>query len=294
MPYILLTLSTIFWSGNFVLSKLMATAIPPVALVFWRWFLAGLILAPFGIVGFIKNFTTIRMHIKKILLLSFLGVTIFNVLVYSAMHYTTAINAVLVNSFTPMIIFILSSIIYKEKITLLQLVGVIISFGGVFMIIAKGNFNLLINFNFNLGDILIILAAFSWALYSVLLRTLPKNMDPITFLMTIIIFGLIFLIPVYMFEIFTGKFFKPGLPEVLSIVYVAVFASLLAFICWNRAVREIGANRAGPMVHLMPVFGSILSYFFLGENIYYYHIIGILLVVGGIFTTNMRFGFSGK
>lgn len=294
MPYILLTLSTIFWSGNFVLSKLMATAIPPVALVFWRWFLAGLILAPFGIVGFVKNFHTIRLHLKNLLLLSFLGVTIFNVLVYSAMHYTTAINAVLVNSFTPMIIFILSSVIYKEKIRFFQFAGVIISFGGVFMIMAKGDFRILINFNFNFGDILVVLAAFSWGLYSVLLKSLPKNLDPITFLMTIIIFGLLFLVPIYIFELFSGKFFRPGLPEILSIAYVAVFASLLAFICWNRAVREIGANKAGPMVHLMPVFGSILSYLFLDEKIYYYHIIGILLVVGGIFTTTMKFRFFSK
>ena len=294
MPYILLTLSTLFWSGNFVLSKLMATAIPPVALVFWRWFLAGILLAPFGLRGFVKNFHMIRGNLKKLLSLSFLGVTIFNVLVYSAMHYTTAINAVLVNSFTPMIIFILSSAIYKEKIQFLQLLGVIVSFCGVFMIMAKGDFNILINFNFNFGDILVILAAFSWGLYSVLLKSLPKNLDPITFLMTIIIFGLLFLVPIYLFEIFSGKFFSLGLPEVLSIGYVAIFASLLAFICWNRAVREIGANKAGPMVHLMPVFGSILSYFFLDEKIFYYHVLGILLVVGGIFTASVRFKFFTK
>jgi drug/metabolite transporter (DMT)-like permease len=149
MPYILLTLSTLFWSGNFVLSKGMATSIPPIALVFWRWTLAGVIFAPFSIKYVIKKRALIRKHIVYLLLLSFLGVTMFNALVYTAMHYTTAINAVLVNSFTPMIIFIFSSVIYKEKISFLQLSGVIISFTGVFTIMSRGDINVLLSLKFN-------------------------------------------------------------------------------------------------------------------------------------------------
>jgi drug/metabolite transporter (DMT)-like permease len=136
---------------------------------------------------------------------------------------------------------------------------------------------------------LIIIAAASWALYSVLLKSLPKEIDPITFLMTIIILGVIMLLPLYGYELYSGKFFKLGINEILTIIYVALFASLLAFICWNRAVKEIGANKAGPMVHLMPVFGTILSYIFLKEKIYLFHIIGITLVFTGIFTTTIRF-----
>ncbi|MCB4205511.1 DMT family transporter, partial [Deferribacterales bacterium Es71-Z0220] len=153
MPYILLTLSTLFWSGNFVLSKGMAASIPPIALVFWRWTLAGIILAPFVLKKFIDNWDIVKQHTKYLLAVSFLGVTTFNALVYLAMHYTTAVNAVLVNSFTPVIIFIFSALIYKEKITLMQLLGIIVSISGVFTIMTKGDLHVLLSMKFNLGDI---------------------------------------------------------------------------------------------------------------------------------------------
>lgn len=290
MPYILLMLSTLFWSGNFVLSKAMSASIPPIALVFWRWLLAGLILAPFVMKKFLSNWHIIKKHIKYLLIVSFLGVTTFNALVYTAMHYTTAINAVLVNSFTPVIIFVFSAAIYKEKINILQFIGIVISIAGVFTIMTKGDFGVLLSLRFNFGDILIIIAATSWALYSVLLKSLPKEIDRLTFLMAIIVFGLIMLLPVYIVELKMGYTFSPGINEILTICYVAIFASVLAFICWNRAVREVGANKAGPMVHLMPVFGTILSFFFLKEKVYLFHIVGIFLVFGGIFTTGLKFG----
>ncbi|MBZ4672956.1 MAG: protein of unknown function transrane [Deferribacteraceae bacterium] len=289
MPYILLTLSTLFWSGNFVLSKGMAASIPPIALVFWRWTLAGIILAPFVLKKFIDNWDIVKQHTKYLLAVSFLGVTTFNALVYLAMHYTTAVNAVLVNSFTPVIIFIFSALMYKEKITLMQLLGIIVSISGVFTIMTKGDLHVLLSMKFNLGDILILLAATSWALYSVLLKSLPKEIDRLTFLMTIIIYGTLMLLPFYLIEISLGYTFSVGINEALTIGYVAIFASVLAFICWNRAVREVGANKAGPMVHLMPVFGTILSYIFLKEKIYLFHITGIMLVFAGIFTTCFKF-----
>lgn len=289
MPYLLLGLSALFWSGNFVLSKGMATSIPPIALVFWRWTVAGIILAPFAIRKFIENWDIIKKHTKYLILVSFLGVTTFNALVYTAMHYTTAVNAVLVNSFTPVIIFIFSALIYKERITFLQLIGIVVSISGVFTIMTKGDLRVLLSMKFNFGDILILIAAFSWALYSVVLKSLPKEIDRLNFLMTIIIYGTLMLLPFYLIELYLGYKFSVGLNEIFTIGYVAIFASLLAFICWNRAVREVGANKAGPMVHLMPVFGTILSYIFLKERIYLFHIMGIMLVFAGIFTTGVRF-----
>ncbi|UOD35584.1 DMT family transporter [Deferribacteraceae bacterium V6Fe1] len=290
MPYLLLALSALFWSGNFVLSKGMAASIPPIALVFWRWTVAGIILAPFVLKKFINNWDIVKQHTNYLLAVSFLGVTTFNALVYMAMHYTTAVNAVLVNSFTPVIIFIFSALIYKERITFVQLIGIIVSISGVFTIMTKGDLRILLTMKFNFGDILILLAATSWALYSVLLKSLPKEIDRLTFLMTIIIYGTLMLLPFYLIELYLGYTFSVGLNEAFTIGYVAVFASVLAFICWNRAVREVGANKAGPMVHLMPVFGTILSYIFLKEKIYLFHITGILLVFTGIFTTGFKLG----
>lgn len=289
MPYLLLALSALFWSGNFVLSKGMSSSIPPIALVFWRWTLAGIILAPFAMRKFIDNWAIIKRHTKYLITIAFLGVTTFNALVYMAMHYTTAVNAVLVNSFTPVIIFIFSALIYKERITFLQLVGIVVSISGVFTIMTKGDLRILFSMKFNFGDILILVAATSWALYSVLLKSLPKEIDRLTFLMTIIIYGTLMLLPFYLIELYLGYTFSVGINELFTIGYVAIFASLMAFICWNRAVREVGANKAGPMVHLMPVFGTILSYIFLKEKIYLFHIIGIMLVFAGIFTTGFKF-----
>jgi len=285
MPYLLLTLSALFWSGNFVLSRGMHAEIPPICLAFWRWSVALLILAPFGLRLVYQQRNLIRQHSRFMLFQALLGVTGFNTLIYLAMQSTTAINAVLVNSCIPVIIVVISWLVYHDRLSARQLIGVLISLSGVLLIIAKGEATALLQLSFNRGDLLVLAAAFVWAFYSANLRRYPQGLHPVAYLTGIILIGLIFLMPCYLFELQSGRTMQLNIPTVLTVGYVALFASVLAFICWNRAVREVGANRAGPFIHLMPVFSTILAIIFLDETLLSYHLKGIILVFTGITLT---------
>lgn len=289
MPYLLLTLSALFWSGNFVLSRGMHAEIPPVSLAFWRWAIALLIIAPFGLRRVYEQRELLKKHGRFMFFQGLLGVTGFNTLIYIAMQSTTAINAVLVNSCIPVIIVIISWLIYKERLSIKQSVGVLISLSGVLLIIAKGDVAALQQFSFNQGDLLVLAAAVVWAFYSANLRNYPEGLHPIAYQTGIMMMGLIFLIPCYLFELQTGKHMLLNISTILTVGYVALFASVLAFICWTRAIREVGANRAGPFIHLMPVFSTILAIIFLDESLLAYHVKGMILVFSGIFITTFTF-----
>ncbi len=288
LPYILLILTTLFWSGNFVLSKGINQIIHPIALGFWRWLIAGLILLPFSYSMLIKQRHLIKKHFLYFNFLGFLGITSFNILIYFAMHYTTAINAVLVNSFVPIMILVVSLAVYKEKPMISQIFGILISILGIFSIMLKGNLFAIFELSFNIGDILVFVAGLTWAIYTVLLRSLPKDIHPLLFLESIIILGLIYLLPMYLFELYKFGGFQPDIKIVVSIGYVAIFASVLAFIFWNKAVKDVGAAKAGPFIHLMPIFGALLASIFLDEKLQLYHVAGISLVFIGIFIVNRK------
>ncbi|MEN8190059.1 MAG: DMT family transporter [Thermodesulfobacteriota bacterium] len=287
MPYVLLICSTLFWSGNFVLSRGMHAEIPPIGLAFWRWLTAFLILAPFGLRLMYRQREQLKRHWRFILCQGLLGVTGFNTLIYLAVQTTSAINAVLVNSCIPVIIVVVCRLVYGERLSLRQCVGVCISFGGVLLIISKGDITLLLQLTFNRGDLLVLLAAFVWAFYSANFRKYPAGLNSIGYLTAIIITGLFFLFPLYLFELSGGRTVVLNTPTVLTICYVALFASVLAFICWNKAVRQIGASRAGPFIHLMVVFSTILAITFLDETLYAHQFQGIVLVFTGIFLTTL-------
>ncbi len=285
MPYLLLLLSTLFWSGNFVLSRGMHAEIPPIGLAFWRWLLAFLILAPFSLRSIYSQRELLKKNSRFILCQGLLGITGFNTLIYLAMQTTTAINAVLVNSCIPVIIVVISRVFYKERLSIRQLLGVLVSFSGVLLIISKGDIAALLGLTFNRGDLLVLAAAFIWAFYSANLRNYPEGLNPLAYLNVSIGVGLVFLVPLYLFEIGRGRLVQFTVPTILTISYVALFASVLAFICWNRAVRVVGANKAGPFIHLMVVFSTILAILFLGETLLPYHLQGIVLVFSGIVLT---------
>ena len=290
MPYFLLILTTLFWSGNFVLSRGMHAAIPPLGLSFWRWLVALVILATFGLHHLIAQRQIARRHLGFLLIQGTLGVAGFNSLVYLAMQTTTAINAVLVNSCIPVLIAVCSWLLYQDRMTVRQCLGVVVSLSGVMLIIARGDLHHLLSVDFNRGDILVLLAACCWALYSANLKRYPKELHPFAYQVAIVISGLIILTPLYAWEVASGKTFTLNLATGVTILYVAIFASILAFIFWNTAVRTVGANKAGPFIHLMPVFSTILAVIFLDERLYSYHGYGILLICVGIVMTTYRVG----
>jgi drug/metabolite transporter (DMT)-like permease len=265
----------------------MHVELPPLGLSFWRWAVACGILSIFALHHLWRQREIARRHIGFITVQGLLGVAGFNSLIYMAMQTTTAINAVLVNSCIPVLIAVYSWILFKEVMRPRQWLGVFISLGGVLLIISRGDITSLLGVTFNRGDLLILVAAQLWALYSANLRRYPKELHPFSYQMGIVIVGIIGIFPFFLLELSSGRAVSFNLPSVITILYVAVFASVLAFIFWNRAVRSIGANRAGPFIHLMPVFSTILAVIFLKETLQLYHLGGILLIFSGILMTTL-------
>lgn len=293
MPYLLLVLTTLFWSGNFVLSRGMHADMPPLALSFWRWALALLIMLVFSWRICWRQSDIIVRERKYIIIQGLLGVTGFNSLIYLAVQTTTAVNAVLINSCTPILIALCALLINKEPLKPRQWAGILLSLSGVTLIMVGGELGSLVELDFNRGDLLVLCAGLVWALYSVNLKSFPQDLHPFSYQTGIMIAGLIGILPFYLLELGMGYQMVVNTPTLTTIVYVAIFPSVLAFIFWNRAVRDIGATRAGSFIHLMPVFSSILAVFFLGESIELFHLQGIGLVFGGIFLATYGGGRSG-
>lgn len=288
MPYLLLILTTLFWSGNFVVSRGMHGEIPPFALSFWRWLVAFLLFACFGMPHLWRQRAVLKRHARYITVQGLLGVTGFNSLVYLAVQTTTAINAVLVNSCIPVLIAVCSWILYREIMSVRQCIGVFLSLFGVLLIIARGDVGFVTDFSLNRGDLLMLLAAMTWALYSANLKRFPAGLHPFSYLSAIMIVGLIGISPFYLIEMFLGRTLTFTPETAAAVFYVALFASVLAFIFWNSAVRRVGANKAGPFIHLMPVFSTVLAILFLGETVSSYHLYGIVLIFTGITLTTYK------
>ncbi len=282
MPYLLLILTTLFWSGNFVISRGMHADIPPMALSFWRWALALLILAFFGLRHLFSQQQLVLENKKFLIIQGLLGVAGFNSFIYLAMQTTTAINASLVNSCTPILIVVISWARFNDRLSLRQCLGVTVSLVGVLLIISQGDLVNLLHLQFNKGDILVVIAACLWAFYSVNLKKYPQGLHPLAYQTAIAAVGVTTLLPCYLLEIASGKTMLLTNGTIATIIYVAVFASILAFIFWNRAVSTLGANIAGPFIHLMPAFSTILAVLFLGESLTNNHFLAIPLIFGGI------------
>ena len=288
MHYLLLILAVLFWSGNFVVSRGIINEIPPMTLAFWRWTIALLIILPFALKPIMRQKHLIRQNWKILTVLAILSVSNFSMFIYMALKSSTVTNAVLINSMIPIFIVIVSWMGFKERITLRQAMGIAISLTGLMFIITEGNLSTLIAVRFGKGDMWTISAGISWALYSALLRKCPAEFDSLSFLGTLIIIGTSFIFPFYIWEISIGKTMNVTCASIGSIVYVAFFASILAYIFWNKAIQTIGANKTGVFIHLMPVFSIILAMIFLDEKLRGYHIKGTILIFSGIFLTTVH------
>lgn len=289
MAYLLLILTVLFWSGNFILGRGVHELIGPVNLAFWRWVGALVVILPFTAAGLWRQRYLLLRHWKALTLLSLLSVTCFSMFIYMALDATTVVNTVLVNSFTPILIVCISWIGFREAITPRQAVGVFLSLIGLLWILSRGELTALLAIRFSTGDLWTLAAASSWAIYSVMLRKRPPELDQLTFLAALILLGNLLLLPFVVLESLYHGFTFPSTPSLMGgVFYLAVFPSLLSYFFWNRGVSEVGANRAGVFVHLMPVFSIVMAFFFFGERLHPYHLSGISLIFLGIFLTTYR------
>jgi drug/metabolite transporter (DMT)-like permease len=259
------------------------------AMTFFRWLFAILILSPFAWPYLKRDWPVIRARWKVLLLLGAIGVGAHNSLAYLGLNFTTATNGVILNSFIPIMIVALSWLILRERITRLQTLGVVISFFGVLAILTEGSFAKLATLQFNIGDIFVILSMVMWSVYTIGLRWRPAGLHVMTFLLVVAIIGNAFVIPLWIAEMALGHFVQWSWTTLAALVSVALFSSVLAYLFWNRGVEEVGANVAGLFVHLMPAFGVVLAWLLLDERLAPYHVAGIVLILAGIWLTS-RYG----
>jgi drug/metabolite transporter (DMT)-like permease len=285
LPYFLLVLTVLFWSGNFILGRGIRELIPPVSLNFWRWMGAFVILLPFGLPRILRQRDLFRKHWKMILLLSIPSITIFNAFIYTALQTTTATNTALVNAMVPILIALTAWLALGERLSLVQYTGVLISLLGLLFIVTRGELAMLRSMTLSRGDLWTLGAAMAWAVYSVMLRKRPGEMDPIAFLTLLVGFGLIFALPWYLWELSNKGGFSLSPASMASLAYVALFPSVLSYIFWNNGVHKVGANRTGIFIHLMPVFSIVMAALFLNERLRLFHVAGMLLIFTGIILT---------
>ncbi len=289
LAYVLLVLTTLFWSGNFIVGKAASTyEIPPFSLNFYRWLFAGLILFPFTIKEILKKKNYIFKNIGFFIILGITSITIFNSAVYYSLYFMQVISGVLMISTIPVWIMFISSILGIEKTNKFQILGVILSLIGVIFIITKSDLNLIKNLAFNKGDLIMASGMFAWALYSALLKKKKYEISQITLLEVVIISGLIFLIPIYILETNIGNQIIIGQPFILTLSYVVIFPGLASFFFWIKGISIIGANRAGVFLHLMPVFGSLMAIIFFDEKFMFYHFLGAVFIIAGITLSNKK------
>ena len=289
LAYILLILTTLFWSGNFIVGKAASTyEIPPFSLNFYRWLFAGLILLPFTFREIFKKKNYIFNNIGFFVILGITSITIFNSTVYYSLYYMQVISGVLMISTIPVWIMFISSILGIEKTNKFQILGVILSLLGVLFIITKSDIHVIKNLAFNRGDLIMASGMFAWALYSALLKKKTYEISQITLLEVVIISGLVFLVPIYILEMNFGNQIILGTPFILTLSYVVIFPGLASFFFWIKGIGIIGANRAGVFLHLMPVFGSIMAIVFFGEKFMIYHLLGAIFIIAGITLSNKK------
>tara|TARA_Y100001960_G_scaffold312173_1_gene373569 strand:+ start:194 stop:1093 length:900 start_codon:yes stop_codon:yes gene_type:complete len=287
--YIFLVLTTLFWAGNFIVGKAASLfEIPPFTLNFYRWTFAWLILAPFTLKEIIEKKNYILENIKLIIILGITSITIFNSIVYYSLNFTQVISGVLMISTIPVMIIVFCWLLKIEKTNIYQILGVIFSLCGVVVIITKANLVVLLNLNFNKGDLWMVVAMFSWALYSALLRKKKIEVSQLSLLQVIISAGLVFLLPAYLIEFALGYRASIHLPFILTLTYVVLFPGLAAFIFWIKGISIIGSNRAGIFLHLIPVFSTVLAIIIFKEKFMIYHLIGAILIITGIILSSKK------
>jgi drug/metabolite transporter (DMT)-like permease len=280
-PYLLLSLTSLFWAGNTVLGRFIVGHVPPMTLSFVRWTGAFLILLPFAAGHLARDWPLIRKNAALMTLLAVVGFSAYNTMAYYGLQYTTAINGLLLQSIGPLFVALWTFALFGDRQTLRQAGGICVSLTGVVVIICHGSLAVLLGIAFNRGDIWFVIALVFYGFYTAMLRKRPP-IHPLSFLAVGMAGGAIFLIPAVAIELAGGRTMVFDAESILSFAFICLFPSLLGYLFLNRGIELVGANRAAPFIHLVPVFGSVLAIVLLGERFELYHAVGYGLVFSGI------------
>ncbi len=279
---------TFFWAGNLVIAREISTQIDPYSLAFFRWSIALFCLLPFALKEFKKDIKIVRENYIYFILTSLIGITLFNTFVYMAGRTTFAINLAVIVTSSPVFVLIFSRLILKESISIKKIISLIISLSGVLLIISKGDLLNLLQLDFRIGDLVALLAAITFALYTILVRKKPEEMSEKSFLLYTILIGWIFLVPIFViFNSFHMQILYNG-SMIFKLFYVGLGASLISFFTWNKAINIIGASTSSIIYYLTPVLSSIMAVILLNEEFMLYHFFSLLLIVIGIINVNVN------
>jgi len=285
----LAVLATLIWSGNFIVARAVNQTIPPVSLNFFRWGLATLILFPFAIRAFKKEWPVIRRSWHFLFWISLTGISLFNTFVYVGAHYTSAINLALIGTTSsPVMSVLFARIFLKERVGLLRVAGMILCLAGVLFLLSRGDWHNLQTLHFGTGDLWVLLAAFCFAIYNTMVKKKPAGVSPVSFLFTIFCFGTLLVIPFFIHELSQAPPIPWSGQTVFSIIYLGLGASVICFWIWNIAIGWLGAGRTALFGNLIPVFSSIGAVILLHEHITGIHYVSFGLVVAGLVIANLK------
>ncbi|MBL8808031.1 MAG: DMT family transporter [Rhodospirillales bacterium] len=284
MPVLLLVFGTAFWGGNAVVGRATIHDISPIAISFWRWAIALAILTPLGLGDVRRAWPAVRRDWKWLVAQGIVGIGAYNTIVYFGLVHTTAINTTVIYSSAPVMIMALARLVLGEKLRGLQIAGMFLSFVGVMTLISHGDPAALMALEFNRGDLLIVLACFCWAVFSLLLRRRPAELSPIGLLYVQVVIGTLALLPFYGWEVAVeGRGFEASPRILLALAYVGTLPSIASFFFYNRAVQLLGAATAGLFLNLIPVFASLMSIAWLGERPHVFHAVSLALLFAGLY-----------
>ena len=287
--YIMLILATLFWAGNFTIGKFAYTEnVPPYSLAFFRWILVWIILLPFTYKEISKINTEVKNNLSLFFILGFTSVGVFSAFTYNALNYTQVINASLFNTAIPVSIILVCFLLKIEKTNIFQISGLVVSVLGILAIITRLDLNILLTLNFNKGDIYMVIAIISWGIYSALLKKKTFDISLLSLVHVVCTFGLIILFPAFLFELAQERTTEINSNLIYILLYIAIFPSIGSYYCWAGAVSIIGANRAGIFLSLIPLFSTIFAMIFFNEKFLFFHFIGSVLIILGLFLSNKK------
>ena len=275
-------------ASNLVVARGGVEHVPPISLAFWRWVLVFLILLPFTFASLKKNFRFIKQEYKQLFFIGAMGCGVCGAFPFLAGQTTTITNMGIIYTSSPIFIILISSIFFKEKINFLKIIGLCSCLAGVLIIIIKGNFTLLINLKFTIGDLWMLAAAIGWALYSIYLFYWKTNLEIFQRFTLIAFFGFISLLPFYLIEeiyfvktIFDSYFFS-------WVSFAAISPGIIAFTLYTMLQKKLGASITGFTLYIFTVYGAIYGILLFDEHLENYHYIGTILVFSGVYLVKKK------
>lgn len=279
--YLFLLSTMLLWGGNSVAGKLAVGHVSPMTLVFLRWVMAVLILLPIGWRALREDWPEVRRHWKLLAGLGACGFTIFNVIFYTALNYTTAINVSIEQAAIPIVIILANFVLFRLRVRPLQIVGVVLTIVGVALTASHGDLSQLLKLDLNFGDAIMLVAVLCYSLYSVGLRLKPAIRWQ-SFMLALSIAALLVSLPFFLWEVASGRVIAPDASGWMLTLYTALGASVVSQVLYIKGNELIGANRAGLFINLVPIFGTLLSVLIIGEQFQPYQAFALALVLGGI------------